>query len=138
VTLNEYAAGLRRRIFDDLSGGREPSIGRFDAIVFGEARAKGSPQVGATRYLPSTIVFEFAYPERAGSTVILSVEVDAPERIVFLPVPEWVVESIWQGDVDGSYQFESQAYAMVERFAAGLEPEANLVWFGPRSPKRRE
>ena len=138
MTLNEYAAGLRRRIFEELSAGREPSVGRFDAAVLSDARAKGAPQVGATRYLPTAIVFEFAYPERAGSTIILSVEVDAPERIVFLPVPEGVVESIWQGDVDGSHQFESQARDMVDRFSAGLSPEANLVWFGPRSPKRRE
>jgi hypothetical protein len=69
---------------------------------------------------------------------IVTVTQEAPERIVFLPVPSWVVEQIWQGDVDGTFHFESEARSLLAEFANGLEPEANLSWFAERQPKRRE
>ena len=138
MPLNEYAAQLRRRLFDDLKSGTAPSSGKYDESLLKEGRAKGEPQVGTTRYEPGAIHFEFVYPDRAGSTLILTVSVDPPERIVFLPVPDWVVESIWQGDIDGSYHFESDAKTLMESLRGELEPEANAKWFGPRQPKRRE
>jgi hypothetical protein len=138
MTLAEFAAQTKRAIFDDLAAGRPPSTGSFDDAVLRDARTKGSPQMGGTVYRPDGLRLEFVYPDPQGASVVLSVEVSAPERIVFLPVPSWVIESVWQGDVDGSYWFESQARALVDEFTAGLEPEANLEWFGPRRPKRRE
>lgn len=138
MPLNTYAAELRRSLFDDLLAGRAPSTGDFDAALLAEAKVKGAPQVGATRYAPDAIAFEFIYPDVAGSTIVFTVTVAAPERIVFLPVPEWVIESIWQGDIDGSYHFESDARRLVDGLVAQLEPDDNLKWFGPRQAKRRE
>lgn len=138
MTLNAYAAKLRLSLFDDLKAGRAPSAGEFDEGILAEARAKGVPQVGTTRYEPAAIWFEYIYANPTSAAIIVSVKVPSPERIVFLPVPSWVVETIWQGDIDGSYHFESDARALVQQFADVLEPHANLPWFGPRAPKRRE
>lgn len=138
MNLNEFAAGARKAIFDDLANGREPSQGAFDAHLLAEARAKGSPQVGTTRYEPDAVHFEFVYSERGASATIVTVSVAPPERIVFLPVPEWVIESIWQGDVSGSFHFESDAQRLLAALSSELEAEANAKWFQPQAPKRRE
>ncbi|MCC7434051.1 MAG: hypothetical protein IT363_05150 [Methanoregulaceae archaeon] len=138
MTLNAYAAKVRLSLFDDLKAGRDPGSGSWDATQLAEARAKGSPQVGTTRYTPDALWFEFIYSGPTSTPIIVTVKVPAPERIVFLPVPDWVIETIWQGDIDGSYHFESHARSLVQQFADVLEPHANLVWFGPRAPKRRE
>lgn len=126
------------RILDELKAGQAPSEGAYDEALLREARAKGAPQMGTTRFEPETIILEFIYPEAHGTTLILAVRIVAPQRIVFLPVPEWVIESIWQGDIDGSYHFESDAERLVEAFRGQLTPEGNKFWFGPRQPKRRE
>lgn len=138
MTLNQHAAEIRMQIFDSLKKGLEPSVGTFDASVLKEGKTKGEPQVGTTRYEPDAIVFEFIFPDPRSAATVLSVRVDSPERIVFLPVPKWVVESIWQGDIDGSFHFESHARAMLKEFEALLEPEANRVLFGPKQATRRE
>ena len=57
---------------------------------------------------------------------------------MFLPVPDWVIESIWQGEISGSYHFESDAKALVEAFQAELSAENNPKWFLPQAAKRRE
>lgn len=138
MTLAEFAAQTKRAVFDDLSAGRPPSVGTFDEAALREARTKASPQMGGTVHRPDGLSLEFVYPDPQGGTMVFRVDVPSPERIVFLPVPAWVVESVWQGEVDGSYVFESQARELVAAFSAGLEPEANREWFGPRRPKRRE
>jgi hypothetical protein len=138
MSLNQYAAEHRLAIFEELRGGREPSQGRFDAAIFKEARSKGAPQMGTTRYAPDAIVFEFIYPDPLSTAMILTVSIQPPERIVFLPVPSWVVENIWQGDIAGTYHFESDAQRLVEDLRSELAPEANLKWFGPQPAKRRE
>jgi hypothetical protein len=138
MSLNQYAAARRLAIFEDLRAGLEPRDGRFDAAVLKEARAKGSPQMGTTLYSPTEIAFEFIYPDPVSTATILTVHLDVPERIVFLPVPSWVVENIWQGDISGTYQFESDALSMLEDFRGELTPEGNLKWFGKQPAKRRE
>ena len=138
MTLNEFVAAWRMCVYESLSKGEPPPEGNFDEAVWREALAKGAPQMGPVRYEPDVIVAEFAYPVVGDSPLILQVRLDAPERIVFLPVPPWVIESIWQGDIDGSFHFESHAVALVDEFRRQLEPDANLGWFGPRLPKRRE
>lgn len=138
MALNGFVAEKRGHLFGELLAGKTPSEGDFDPAVHAEGKAKGSPQLGATRFEPDAVVFEFIYPAEAGTSTILSVKIAAPERIVFLPVPPWVVESIWQGEVDGSYYFESEARQVLADFAQQLEEVANRRWFGPRSPKRRE
>ncbi len=138
MTLSTYVADLRARIFRELQAGTEPTIGTYDADALRGARAKGQPQMGATRYRPDAVLFEFPFQVPSASALIVVVEVPAPERIVFMPVPDWVVENIWQGDVDGTYRFESEAQGMLAAFERELEDVENRKWFGPRPPKRRE
>lgn len=138
MNLNAYVAGLRRAMLDELLSGSEPSQGRFDPEVLKQGRVKGSPQLGTVRYTPETITLEFIFSDPMTSATVFVVELDAPQRIVWLAVPEWVVETIWQGDIDGSYHFEDEAMQLLADFAAGLSPEANRESFGVRKVIRRE
>jgi hypothetical protein len=138
MSLNAYAAQKRLAIFEQLKQGLPPGEGDYDEDLLREGKVKGDPQMGATQFRPDALIFEFIYPDPATSATILSVRLPAPERIVFMPVPGWVVENIWQGDVDGTYQFESDAQRLVAEFSEQLSEEANAEWFGPRQPKRRE
>lgn len=135
--LNTFAAAQKRAIFDDLYDGKSPSVGSYEEALLRDAKTKGKPQMGPTRYGQNEIHFEFAYPDPNGAAVILTVTVPTPERVVLLPVPDWVVESIWQGEISGSYHFESDAQRLVEDFQSLLSPEANaaLMAAGPK-PKR--
>ena len=76
-------------IFEDLRKGLQPGQGTFDAAIWREAKAKGLPQMGTTRYSPDSIAFEFIYPDPQSTAAILTVTLNSPERIVFLPVPPW-------------------------------------------------
>ncbi len=136
MTLSEWSARTKRALFDDLYNGREPSIGAFDSHLLQEAKIKGLPQMGATEFGPESARFEFVYAGGTG-TVVVSVHVDAPERIVFMPVPDWVVETVWQGEVSGSCHFEAEAAQLVQRFQRLLEPEVNRAQFQPRQATGR-
>ncbi|MBN9502607.1 MAG: hypothetical protein BGO01_17595 [Armatimonadetes bacterium 55-13] len=138
MTLNAYAAAKRLAIFDELQAGHEPSEGLFDHAILEEGRVKGHPQMGTTTYEPNCISLEFIYPDPSTSATVLSVKLTPPERIVFLPVPEWVVESIWQGEISGSFHFESDAQKLYEALGSEITAENNKKWFGPQMAKRRE
>ncbi|QYK56509.1 MAG: hypothetical protein KF733_03290 [Fimbriimonadaceae bacterium] len=137
MNLTEYAAERKRAAYERLRAGLEPEEGLYDQALLQEARTHGEPRVGSTTYTPDSIRMEFIY-SGAGQTLVFSVTLPAPERIVFLPVPKWVVETIWQGDVDGSYHFESRARELLEEFRAETEPGSNDKWFGAQRAKRRE
>jgi hypothetical protein len=95
--------------------------------------------MGATVFLPGSVQFQYIYPDPiGGAALVLTVSVETPERVVFLPVPEWVLENVWQGSVDGSYHFESDALDLLRRFENLLETESNAKLFGPQAAKRRE
>ncbi len=138
MLLNEYVAKKRRSILDTLLGGNVPIEGEFDQAAFLDAMSKGRPQMGSTRYSSSRIYLEFLFVSPDSSSIVLTVELASPQRIVFMPVPKWVVESIWEGEIDGTHQFEADAQAMLSEFATGLSVEGNAKWFGPQSPKRRQ
>lgn len=137
MNLNSYAATVRLRVFERLRQGLAPEEGEWDEAVRQEAKLRGAPQMGATRYEPHAIRFEFVYQDPRGGANVLTVTVPSAERIVYLPVPNWVVEIIWQGEIGGSYQFESDAERMVEAFRALLSPENNAALFGPKPPTGR-
>jgi len=137
MSLNQFAAETRLRIFEELKMGFVPSVGEYSEQLLRDARSKGQPQLGATRYEPQSLLIEFIYPAVGTSATVVTVKVPSPERIVFMPVPSWVVESIWQGDIDGSYHFESEANKLLADFNAQLAPEANTILFGPKTPTRR-
>ena len=138
MSLNSYVAEKRQAIFDALVAGRAPVEGSYDEVALAAGRAKGRPQMGTTRFSPREILLEFIYSAPEEPATILTVALKAPQRIVFLPVPSWVVESIWQGDVDGSFHFESDAARLIDDYRADLAESSNAAWFGPRRPKRRE
>jgi hypothetical protein len=136
--LNAFVSEKRAKIFEELLQGLAPSEGDFSEELLKEGRVKGKPQMGTTRFEPTSIVLEFIYPDPRTSATILPVRIVTPERILFMPVPDWVVESIWQGEIDGTYHFESEAAQLLAVYAASLEAEANGKWFGPRPATRRE
>lgn len=139
MRLQSFCGETRAEIFEALKSGRPPEQGSFDEAVLRSAKAVGTqPQMGATVFSPQQIAFEFIYPNPQGAPIVFAVTIASPERIVFLPVPDWVVESIWQGEIDGSFVFESEVAGRLSALQAGLEPAANAVWFGKRAPKRRE
>jgi hypothetical protein len=138
MNLNAFAAEKRMALYEDLRKGLPPHEGEYSDALFKEGKVKGQPQMGTTRYEPHALVFEFIYPDPQTSATVLSVRLVSPERIVFLPVPDWVVETIWQGDIDGSFHFETEALELVAGLQAEMGTDANLKWFGKREPKRRE
>ncbi len=138
MTLNAYSAAKKMALFEDLKKGLPPSEGEFDEAVLREGKVKGDPLVGATRYEANSIYVEFIFPDPKTTSTILVVKLTPPERIVFLPVPSWVVENIWQGEVAGTFHFESEAIRLYQELGLELEMEANQKWFGPQMAKRRE
>ncbi len=138
LVLSAFVAEKRNRIYEDLKAGSPPSEGEYSEGLFKEANSKGSPQMGTTRFEPKSIVLEFIYPDQGGAASVLTVRINTPERILFMPVPAWVIESIWQGEIDGSYHFETEAAELLAAYALLLEAETNDKWFGPRPAKRRE
>ena len=137
MPLNQYVADARLRIFEDLQKVLPPREGEYSEQTLRDGQAKGKPQMGSTRFEPDAIVVEFIYPEARSASTVLTVRLPSPERIVFLPVPAWVVESIWQGEISGSHHFESDAMRLVEDFRRELDPETNPKHFGPQAPTRR-
>jgi len=137
-TLSAFVARIKRQIWSDLRSGAAPSIGTFEEVTWKALRDRGNAQIGTANFHPDRVEFEFLYPDPEQGPGILTVTVPAPERIVFLPVPEWVIETIWQGEVSGSPHFESDAVRLVEAFRQSLGPETNAKHFGPQLAKRRE
>lgn len=138
MTLNEYSAKKRREILDDLVEGRDPREGDFSAQDLAEASKKGRPQLGPVVYDPWHMTLEFVFAAPGGESVVIPVRLASPERIVYLPVPEWVVENVWQGDVAGSFHFESHALALVQAFQDLLAQDANGGLFDSRLKQGRE
>lgn len=138
LKLGAFSAGQKREIFDALRRGEMPPVGHFDEEIWRLGKEKGEVQMGTTVFLPGKIHYEFIYQDPNGAHLVLGVEVDPPERVVFMPVPRWVVENIWQGEVNGSFVFESEARAMVAELEQSLTPEGNLPLFAPPGPKRKD
>ena len=127
--LQDFVSDARRRVFDDLVNGVPPSLGSVDLDAFAKARDRGKPQLGTTQFGQHEVRLEFIYPDSRTAAILLEVCIPTPERVVFLPVPGWVVEQIWQGEITGSYAFESDATALLEAFRQDLTPDANLRHF---------
>lgn len=133
MSLYEFAAEKKRAIYADLLAGKDPSQGTFDKELLAEGRRKGDPQIGSETYRQDEIDLQFIFPEAGNSATILTVTVPSPERIVYLTIPKWVVISVWQGEVFGTYAFESDAEKLVQEFLATLEPQANPEHFGEQT-----
>jgi hypothetical protein len=132
MTLTEYASRRKSEILAELLAGRLPTDAEYDAAGIRSALEKAEPRQGATRYAQSHIDFEFIFAVPGEATVVQAVRVPAPERIVWLPVPDWVVANVWQGTVHGTYCFESEAREHLRKLEAMLEPAVNQGLFdGP-------
>lgn len=138
MTLNEYSAKKRREILDDLLEGRGPREGEFSSQDLAEAMKKGRPQMGPVVYEPWHMTLEFIFSGPGSDSVVIPVRLPSPERIVYLPVPEWVVENVWQGDVSGSFHFEGHALALLEAFHTLIGEEHNRGLFDSRIKQGRE
>ncbi len=138
MTLNVFAAQQKKMIHEALLAGSPPPEGTYAEPLYAAARLKGTPQIGSTTFRPNTVILEFVYRDSLGASLILPVTIPVPERIVFLPVPAWVIETIWQGDIDGSYHFESDAKQLLQDFQDLLSPEPNAAFFEKQMAKRRE
>ena len=137
LNLNSFASDMRLKILSELKAGLPPSIGEYSDAQWKEARSKGQPQLGTTRYEPNGLVVEFIFPDPQTASTVLAVRIPSLERIVFMPVPSWVVESIWEGEINGSFQFESEANQMLAEFESKLSETENPALFGPKAPTKR-
>ena len=138
MILNAYSAAKKMAIFEDIKNGLPPREGEFDEAVLRAGKVKGEPLVGSTRYEPNAIFVEFIFPDPKSTSTVFVVKLTPPERIVFLPVPSWVVENIWQGEIAGTFHFESEALRLYQELGAELNAGQNQKWFGPQMAKRRE
>lgn len=133
-----FIAKTKTEIFENLQTGKFPGVGKFSETLLEACRVMGTPQMGTTVHRPQAFVFEYIYRDHLGNSTIFPVEVEAPDRVVFMPVPDWVIESIWQGDIDGSFCFAWEAEEKLAALTRSLEPEPNEAYFGRRQAKRRE
>lgn len=136
--LNSYVAQKKIEILQSLQANQPPAEGEYDHANWQEAKDLGSPQVGTARFSPDTIYLEYIYANPGASNLLFTVQLTPPERIVFMPVPDWVVETIWEGEIDGSYRFESEAQSLLESLTSELEEEKNKKWFEKRLPTTRK
>lgn len=139
MTLREFVRDQIRTIFDALKAGNAPPVGEYDPAVLKECLRRAQPQVGASRFLPDAVILEFIFQDASLGPAVLSVRVPAPEPIVYMPVPDWVIEDVWQGEITGSFRFRSEAERLLEAFRAQVFTEQNRAFFEkPDLPKRRE
>lgn len=139
MNLREFAGERQRIIFEALQRGQEPPIGTYDEDTLKECRRRTQVQTGTTRYRPDRLLFEFIFYEQSLGPAVLTVEVAAPEPLVYMPVPDWVIEDVWQGEVTGTFRFESEARELLNVFSETLFSEANQAYFADRQPpKNRE
>jgi hypothetical protein len=137
MTLAEFVAHLRRQVLDALTSGSELAGFNFDPDRLKEGKRKGPPQAGAVRFTPTEVRLEFLFTAPGSAATVLEVSVAAPERIVWMPVPDWVIENIWEGEVIGSFAFESEALQRVNAYIAKLAQGINETDFGQTSKTRR-
>lgn len=124
MTLGQFIADCKIRLLAELESRVEPSFGTYDVHQWpGSSRVK-QVQIGSATPFPHNVEFEFILTLEEGSEVF-TISVPAPERIVYMPVPEWVLISVWQGEVSGSYHFESDATRMTDRYVALLTSGTN-------------
>ncbi|MCS6949110.1 MAG: hypothetical protein NZ520_01480 [bacterium] len=139
MTLREFTNAARKQILEALQHKQPPPIGHFDRKAFEEAMQMREVQMGSAHYTPRSVVLEFVFwHDTPGAPLILSVEVETPEPVVFLPVPDWVQQDVWQGEVKGTFRLRSEAEQMLETFRRHVLEGENLHYFEERPAPRRE
>ncbi len=139
MTLREFVREQIETTFAALKAGNPPPIGEYDPAALRECLRRAQTQVGASQFLPDAVVLEFIFQDASLGPAVLSVRIPAPEPIVYMPVPDWVVEDVWQGDVTGSFRFLSEAERLLEAFRQQVFTERNRAYFEkPDLPRRRD
>ncbi len=139
MTLREFTNTTRKQVFEALRHRMPPPIGHFDRKTFEEAVQMREVQMGGAHYTPHSVVLEFVFlHDNPGAPLILSVEVETPEPVVFMPVPDWVQEDVWQGEVKGTFRLRSEAERMLNAFRHHVLECENLHYFEERPVPRRE
>ncbi len=139
MTLREFVKQQMEQVFSALKAGNPPPVGEYDTTVLKECLRRAQVQVGTTRYAPDAITLEFIFQDPSLGPAVLSVRIAAPEPIVYMPVPDWVIEDVWQGDVTGSFRFRSEAEQLLEAFREQVFGAGNRAHFEkPDLPKRRD
>lgn len=139
MTLREFTNVTRKQILQALQYKQAPPVGHFDRKTFEEAVQMREVQMGSARYTSHSVILEFIFlHDKPGAPLILCVEVDTPEPVVFMPVPEWVQEDVWQGEVKGTFRLRSEAEQLIEAFRRHVLESENPHYFEERPVPRRE
>ena len=118
MRLNEFLAVEKRRAFEAVLTGSKPVGMRCDEGRLKALFEKGKPTMGTTVLNADQISFEFVFTLDDGQTEVLSIVLDPPERIVYMPVPEWVVENLLKNALENrprSFASSRNAYRPASR-----------------------
>jgi len=132
MTLREFVREQIQQIYEALRQGQAPPIGEYDPATLKECMRRATVQIGTTHYHPDSILLEFIFTEPSQGPAILTVRVPAPEPIVYMPVPDWVIEDVWQGEVTGTYRFASEAQVLLKKLHNQIFSETNILYFEER------
>jgi hypothetical protein len=55
-----------------------------------------------------------------------------------MPVPDWVQQDVWQGEVKGTFRLRSEAERLIEAFRQHVLERENPDYFEERPAPRRE
>lgn len=139
MTLREFVRTQMQAIYEALQQKQPPPLGEYDHQTLKECFRRAQVQTGTTHYLPDAVVLEFIFLEAQLGPAVLSVRVPTPEPIVYMPVPDWVVQDVWQGEVTGSFRFASEAETLLKQLQNQIFTEANVFYFDERPQlKHRE
>lgn len=132
MTLREFVREQIQQIYEALRQGQAPPIGEYDPATLKECMRRTTVQIGTTHYRPESVLLEFIFTEPSLGPAILTVRVPAPEPIVYMPVPDWVIEDVWQGEVTGSFRFASEAQILLKKLHNQIFSETNILYFEER------
>ncbi len=139
MTLREFVRSQMQAVFEALQQRQPPPVGEYDEQTLKECFRRATVQTGTTHYRPDSIILEFIFLEPSLGPAILCVRIPAPEPIVYMPVPDWVIQDVWQGEVTGSFRFASEAEALLKKFHNQVFSETNALHFDERPQlKHRE
>ncbi len=132
MTLREFVREQIQQIYGALQQGQPPPVGEYEPATLKECMRRTTVQIGTTHYRPDSILLEFIFTEPSMGPAILTIRIPAPEPIVYMPVPDWVIEDVWQGEVTGSFRFASEAQLLLKKLQNQIFSEANLLYFDER------
>lgn len=139
MTLRKFVRNNLQTIFEALQKRQLPPVGEYDAQTLKECFRRATVQTGTTHYQPDCILLEFIFSEPNLGPAVLSVRIPAPEPIVYMPVPDWVIQDVWQGEVTGSFRFASEAETLLKKLHNQIFAETNALYFDERPQlKHRE